>query len=435
MQRTTLMFGFAMAILSTCTLAAAAENPAAGRWDLTVMVGSRKVPSWLEIRPQDGKFVGTVCSAGGGIQKVGEVKVNGDKVEFKSDLVEKPDKFYFTYTATIKNNTINGTRKVAKDLKHPWENLPPGAEHPFIGLKFIPDVDVSGTWKMDAGKDDKATLTLSQAASNISGKMTGKQAGEVSKAATQGAALTTTQAAEVTGAGEVTKAVLHGQILTLAIKKGDKTCKLEANVKGDVMEGTIEHAGGKPENFTAHRERKWGEPIKLFNGKDLEGFKTIDPPGEKADNHWKVVDGVLTNTAGGKNIVSEKNFKDFKLHVEFRVPTGGNSGAYLRGRYEIQVQDDAGNPTGAHNCGALYSRIAPSVNAAKPAGEWQSFDITLVGQYLTVVHNGQTVIDNKEIEGITGGALDSNEFEGGPIYFQGDHGKIEYRNITLAPAK
>lgn len=410
MQRTTLMLGFALATLLACGLVTAAENPAVGRWDLTIMVSSRKAPTWIEILPKDGKFVGTVCGEGGGIQDVGEVKVNGDKIEFKSDLV-KPNKYYFTYTAAIKNNTISGTRTVAKDLKHPWANLPPGEKHSFIGLKFVPDVDVSGTWKMDVGKNDKATLALSHVKNNISGKMTGKEAGEVSKA------------------------VLNGQALTLTIKEGEKTCKLEAKVKGDVMEGTIERAGGKAEKFTASRERKWGEPIKLFNGKNLDDWKTIDPPGETADNHWKVVDGVLTNIQGGKNIVSEKSFKDFKLHVEFRVPPHGNSGVYLRGRYEIQVQDDAGKQTDVHNCGALYSRIAPSENAAKPAGEWQSFDITLVGQYLTVVHNGKTTIDNKELEGITGGALDSNEFQGGPIYFQGDHGKIEYRNVTLTPAK
>jgi len=202
-----------------------------------------------------------------------------------------------------------------------------------------------------------------------------------------------------------------------------------------VLEGTITPAEGKAAKFSAKRDRQWGEPIKLFNGKNLDGWKTIDPPGEKADNKWTVVDGVLTNTGGGKNIVSEKTFKDLKLHVEFRVPPKGNSGVYLRGRYEVQVQDSAGKEPSASSCGAVYSRIVPSTNAAKAAGEWQTYDITLVGQYLTVVHNGKTVVDNQELEGITGGALDSNEHTAGPIYFQGDHSKIEYRNITVTPAK
>ena len=99
------------------------------------------------------------------------------------------------------------------------------------------------------------------------------------------------------------------------------------------------------------------------------------------------------------------------------------------------MRDSADGKLSGDSCGALYSRIAPSTNASKPANEWQGFDITLGGQFVTVVHNGKTIIDKQEIEGITGGAIDSNESGPGPIYFQGDHGKIEFRNIVLTPAK
>jgi hypothetical protein len=83
--------------------------------------------------------------------------------------------------------------------------------------------------------------------------------------------------------------------------------------------------------------------------------------------------------------------------------------------------------------GALYSRIAPVVNAEKPAGEWQSMEMTLCDRHLTVVLNGKTIIDNQPVYGPTGGALTSDVFAPGPLYLQGDHGKISYRNIVLTP--
>jgi 3-keto-disaccharide hydrolase len=193
------------------------------------------------------------------------------------------------------------------------------------------------------------------------------------------------------------------------------------------MEGTVT-IRGKTRKFTAERRREWGNPFDLFNGKDLTGWK---PLGDAKKSKWKAEGGVLVNTGRGCNLETEKTFRDFKLHVEFRVPKHSNSGVYLRGRYEVQVEDSYGKKPNAGACGAIYSRISPSENASKPAGEWQSFDITLVGQYVTVVYNGKKIIDNQEIEGITGGALDVNEHEAGPIYIQGDHGSVDYRKIRI----
>ncbi|MBZ5560896.1 MAG: DUF1080 domain-containing protein [Acidobacteriia bacterium] len=176
---------------------------------------------------------------------------------------------------------------------------------------------------------------------------------------------------------------------------------------------------------------KWGTPIELFNGKDLTGWKLKDP---KEPNGWRAVNRVLENEMPSSDIRTEKEFNDFKLHIEFNCPAKSNSGVYLRGRYEVQVMDSYGQPPESHRLGGLYGFIDPTENAGKPAGEWQTFDITLLGRYVTVVLNGKTIIDDKEIPGITGGALNSREADPGPLVLQGDHGKVSYRNIILTPA-
>ena len=123
------------------------------------------------------------------------------------------------------------------------------------------------------------------------------------------------------------------------------------------------------------------------------------------------------------------------LQPDARNPRGpgGNSGVYLRGIYEVQVVDSYGKPLDPHNMGAIYSRITPTVAAEKPAGEWQTLDITLVDRHVTVILNGKKIIDNQPVLGCTGGALWSDVTRPGPIYLQGDHTGIEYRNIVLRP--
>ncbi len=184
---------------------------------------------------------------------------------------------------------------------------------------------------------------------------------------------------------------------------------------------------------------KFGEPVTLFNGKDLSGWKLID---EKQTNGFKVIDGVLFNdpvqVEGAEhisygNLRTDQEFEDFNLKVEVNVPEGSNSGVYLRGMYEIQVMDTYKKELDSHNMGALYSRITPSVGAEKPAGSWQTMDMTLYNRHLTVILNGIKIIDNQPVEGPTGGAMKSDVFSPGPIYLQGDHGKVSYRNIVLTP--
>ncbi len=181
---------------------------------------------------------------------------------------------------------------------------------------------------------------------------------------------------------------------------------------------------------------KFGEPVSLFNGKDLSGWKLVE---SAAANGWAVKDGLLINRPdkdSGKhygNLRTEKEFEDFNLKLEANVPKGGNSGIYLRGIYEVQVADSYNRAPDSHGIGGLYSRITPTSNPAKPPGEWQTFDITLVDRHLTVVLNGVKIIDNQPVLGCTGGALWSDEFRPGPIYLQGDHEAVDYRNIVLRP--
>src|SRR5699024_3234856 len=209
----------------------------------------------------------------------------------------------------------------------------------------------------------------------------------------------------------------------------------EFRLEGEKLKGWTTGPKGNKRQWTGVRapsleregDPEWGEPIKLLDS-DLSQW--IIPE----NNQFHMEDGVMINEKSGGNLITKQEFEDFKLHVEFRYPEGSNSGIYLRGRYEVQVVDSYGMEPESHLLGGVYGFIDPSVNAAKKAGEWQTYDITLVGRMVTVVLNGTEVICHRPIPGITGGALDSNEGEPGPIMLQGDHGSVEYRNIRISPA-
>jgi hypothetical protein len=201
---------------------------------------------------------------------------------------------------------------------------------------------------------------------------------------------------------------------------------------GEAKEGaTFEWVAVRAPALPAPAETTWGEPIQLFNGVDLTGWVPRHP---SQPNRWKAEEGMLVNEDAGTDLVTEATFQDFQLHVEVLVPEESNSGIYLRGRYEVQVRDDHGKEPHPLGMGGIYGQITPAENASRPAGEWQSFDITLLGRTVTVVLNGTTIIERQEIPGITGGALDSKEAEPGPIFLQGDHSRISYRNLVLTPA-
>ena len=176
---------------------------------------------------------------------------------------------------------------------------------------------------------------------------------------------------------------------------------------------------------------KWQKPIPLFNGKDLTGWTQA-----ASEKQWKVEDGNLVTPGNGPELINNFKFEDFKLHVEFNCAAHSNSGVYLRGRYEVQIETDSIEEPPSHHMGSVYGFLAASPELPRKPGEWQSFDITLIGRWITVVQNGQTIIDNKEIPGITGGALDSHEELPGPIYLQGsEKGHVAYRSIVITPAE
>ena len=211
----------------------------------------------------------------------------------------------------------------------------------------------------------------------------------------------------------------------------------EAVFQGDSLSGTVIESNGKHYTLTGvlapllirQSEPVWGQEIKLFDGTDLKGWHASGP------NQWKAEDGIMRNPSSGSNIMTDQVFSDFKLHIEFRYPKGSNSGVYLRGRYEVQIVDSKGMEPSRDLLGAIYGFIAPTEMMAKDAGEWQSYDVTLIGRLVTLAVNGKTVICNQIIPGITGGAINSSEGEPGPIFIQGDHGAVDFRNILITPAK
>lgn len=215
---------------------------------------------------------------------------------------------------------------------------------------------------------------------------------------------------------------------------------VSARLDGDVLQGELNDDQGRQLKWEGHRAPtmvrdhapKWGHSIELFNHKDLAGWK---PRHADAKHGWRIQDGLLTNAVPGNDLVSARLFRDFKLHVEFRYPKGSNSGIYLRGRHEVQIEDDFGLPPDSHHVGGVYGFLSPRVNAVRPADEWQTVEITLIGRVVTVVLNGERVIEQQTIPGITGGALNSDEGEPGPIMLQGDHGPVAFRKVVITPAE
>jgi hypothetical protein len=220
-------------------------------------------------------------------------------------------------------------------------------------------------------------------------------------------------------------------------EKGTNDVKVTGVLSNDKISGLLTSPEGKTYSWTGERAPSlkrtkapvWDKPIALIKNNSLDGWRA------SGTNQWTVKDGVLSSAKSGANLITTDKFEDFKLHVEFRVPKGSNSGVYLRGRYEVQITDSYGKEPAFDQLGAIYGFIVPIEMASKPAGEWQTLDVTLIGRLVTVVLNGKTIVHTQEVPGITGGALDSQEAAPGPLMIQGDHGPIDYRNIVITPAK
>ncbi len=231
--------------------------------------------------------------------------------------------------------------------------------------------------------------------------------------------------------------------LTFVSLKGeqgfDADTTYKAKLAGGRLVGTVTNSqhtwqllGTRAPALSETKDPKWGTPVHLFDGKSLAGWRLSDP----SKNSWEVLDGTLVSNGHGSEIIGIPKFFDFQLHVDFNAGTNANSGIFLRGRYEVQIETESASEPPSHHTGGVYGYLDPTPEQPRKADQWQSFDITFVGRTVTVVQNGVMVIDHKEIPGITGGALDSNEALPGPIYLQGSEaGRVAFRNIVLTPAQ
>jgi len=236
---------------------------------------------------------------------------------------------------------------------------------------------------------------------------------------------------------------VEGSHLVLTVAQAGKgpATTWELDAKGGKLVGVqkrgpnqIALTGLRAPELKRSAPKAWTSPERIFNGKDLTGW---EPIGNPANSRWVVKDGLLVNEDHGANLKTTRKFNDFRLHFEVNGPDHANSGFYLRGRYEVQLEYEplANNPV-ERRIGSIYGRIAPTKELARKPGEWETFDVTLIGRNVTIVRNGVTIVNDVEIEGITGGALDSDEAEPGPFYIQGDHtGGLKFRNITVAVPK
>jgi hypothetical protein len=237
--------------------------------------------------------------------------------------------------------------------------------------------------------------------------------------------------------------VSDGQIRFVSPKEeeGAKTdLVFQGKLSGKTLTGTVNGPDGsiwqwigvKAPSLERTGTPTWGKPVQLFNGKDLAGWK-MSAPGPPV---WTVQDGTLVSPGNGPELISDAKFQDFKLHIEFNCGKDSNAGVYLRGRYEVQIETESEAEPPSHHTGGVYGFLAPSPELPRSPDVWQTFDITLIGRTVTIVQNGKTIIDNREIPGITGGAVDSREAMPGPIYLQGsEKGHVAFRSIVITPAK
>ena len=239
------------------------------------------------------------------------------------------------------------------------------------------------------------------------------------------------------------EAAIKGGELVFVSPKGEEGFNADTTYKARLVQGQLVGTAsnaGQTWQLVGHRaptlsppaNLQWGKPVSLFNGKDFSGWTFSDPSKRSS---WKIVDGTLVSTGHGSEIISVPRFSNFKLHLEFNAGPESNSGVFLRGRYEVQIETDSKAEPPSHHTGGVYGFLDPVPEQPRIADKWQSFDITFTGRTVTVVQNGVTVIDHKEIPGLTGGALDSNEGQPGPIYLQGtEKGRVAFRNIVVTPA-
>ncbi len=209
--------------------------------------------------------------------------------------------------------------------------------------------------------------------------------------------------------------------------------------------GPSSRADDQPNDSTLGAKPPEGAVV-VFNGQNMDGWVKKDG---KTPAGWPVTDGFMT--VGHGDIMTEKRFGDFQLHIEFNVPYmpkargqgRGNSGVYLGGIHELQVLDSYKLKPESNDCGAIYKQVVPAVNACKPPLQWQTYDVTfhkariedgkvVQKARVSVIQNGLRIISDAEISPTAGG-IDLTEGQDGPLLLQ-DHGnRVEYRNIWIKP--
>ncbi len=290
---------------------------------------------------------------------------------------------------------------------------------------FADTKDFLGRWNLQ-GTDPAAPavfwLEVTEENGQLAGRFLNRGGSPVplAKVSVTGDTLTFTTAGQGNNPGQTHTATLKDGALTGSVTWRDRT---------------IAWRGVRPPTWpasNANAAHSFGTPVVLVDGTSLDGWK-----GQRAGQPlgWVVEDGTITNGAKANNLVSTQNFKDFRIEAEYKVAEKSNSGIYLRGRYELQVLDDFGREPEEHQHMAIYAWTKPLVNASRKPGEWQTMQATIVGNKLTVILNGTKVHDNATIQAITGGALDANEDQPGPIMLQGDHGKVWFRKLVVTPIK
>jgi len=207
-------------------------------------------------------------------------------------------------------------------------------------------------------------------------------------------------------------------------------------------------SGGASKPLFKGDENITADAIVLFDGKDLSQWRSRKTGGAAG---WKVENGYMEVVPGMGDIYSDKVFYDHQLHVEFWLPLmadcqgqeRANSGVFVQGRYEIQVLDSYGLEGLDDDCGAVYRRARPLVNACRPPEQWQTYDVFFLAPrynehdhetdcaHISVLHNGIWIHHDLELYHHCGGEIDKNHEQPGPLMLQEHNDRVRYRNIWV----
>jgi hypothetical protein len=408
-----------MRIIWLCLAALAAtvgagELPTAkdylGKWDLVIVnTGDTFKSCTLDLAARDGALLGEMVWRWGSVWEIKDPKIA--RVDAQGALSLRRDDWAEPLVLARHGHMLEGKVKEKN-----------GNVFYLVGTRAGPELDVAGAWDITIARDDDGLKSF---------------LGTL-KITTPGPGVFAAQACSPQGQANndmtITDMKTEGNCLSFSVRSKENdgrivTTPIAVTVTGDSFTGPVKGPGDA--TLAGVRRRPWGEPVKLLAENGLAGWHGRD---DRRGFEWSCENGVLTNKAGTMDIVSDRVFKDFKLHLEYMVDKNSNSGVYLRGRYEVQIVDDFGAGVESHGNGAVYSRIPQKKNVSKAPNTWQTYDLTLIGRYVTVVLNGETIIANERLNGITGGALDPFEALPGPLMLQGDHGKVWYRNVVVTPA-